>query len=52
MQVIQCDDHTCKHNTDGYCRCQSLVINVGRGYQYDVVNICESYEVKEDAGED
>ncbi len=48
MQVIQCDDHTCKHNADGYCQCQDLVMEVGRGYHYDIVNICKSYEVKED----
>lgn len=49
LQVIQCNDDTCKHNVDGYCKCPSLTIEVGQDNHLSTVNICTNYEDKRDA---
>lgn len=50
MQIIQCDDQTCKFNFDGYCRNQYPVIKVGADSNKDIINICTSYEVRTNGG--
>lgn len=52
LKVIQCDDNTCKHNADGYCKCHFLKIEVGQDNHMKTVNICANYEDKRDAGYD
>ena len=52
MLVIQCNDDTCKHNAEGYCRCPFLKIEVGQDNHLRTVNICMSYEDKRNAGDD
>lgn len=52
MQIINCNDDTCKHNADGYCRCPSLKLEVGQDDHLRTVNICTSYEDKRDVGDD
>ena len=44
MQIIQCDDNTCKHNHDGFCQNAFLVIKVGQDNHSDAINICTTYE--------
>lgn len=48
MQIVQCDDQTCRYNTSGYCLCQNLKLEVGGRksvFDADPGNICVSYEV-------
>ena len=51
MQIVQCDDRTCRHNSAGYCLCQALRIELGgRKTVFDAEpgNICVSYEERID----
>ena len=53
MQVICCDDSTCRYNADGFCQCAFPQIRVGHDNNNTPCNICESYEDrrKDDAGQ-
>lgn len=48
MQIVQCDDRTCIHNVDGYCKCEFLDLKAGQDNHSDTVNICTTYEDKRD----
>lgn len=48
MQIIECDDNTCKFNCDGYCENAFPVIRVGQDNHSNTVNICTTYEDKRD----
>lgn len=52
MQIIQCDDNTCRYNPDGFCKCPLPVIQIGQDYSQKTVNICASYEDKRDGVSD
>ena len=48
MQLVGCDDRTCKYNNDGYCENAFPNIKVGQDSNMQTVNICTSYEDKRD----
>lgn len=52
MQVVCCDDNTCKYNKEEFCKNPFPTIKVGKNDSHETCNICESYEDrrKEDVG--
>ena len=48
MQIIDCNDRTCRHNDNGICQCQIVQIDVDKAGVNRVVNVCRSYEENDD----
>lgn len=48
MQIIDCNDRTCRHNDNGICQCPIVQIDVDKAGVNRVVNVCQSYEGNDD----
>ncbi len=46
MQVLQCNDYTCRFNQDGFCQNAFPKIEVGADSNNKPANICVSYKDK------
>lgn len=44
MTVVCCKDCTCKHNNDGFCRCDFPQMEVGADSNNQICVMCVSYQ--------
>lgn len=54
MPLVDCEDHTCRHNDNGYCKCWCIEMRTTQEHTLEgpkTILACKSYEDRRN-GED